>query len=655
MAGRIPRDFIDDLVARSDIVDVIESRVPLKRGGKNYLACCPFHKEKSPSFSVTPSKQFYYCFGCGAHGNVISFLMDYDRSSFVEAVETLAGKIGVQIPYESVSPVQQQRYAAKKKAQATILTSLELANSFYKLQLRQHKSRSVAVDYFKSRGLSGKMAQQFQLGYAPPGWDNLLNYLGEQADPDQKELVLQNALAAGLVVEKDDNRKYDRFRDRIMFPIRNVKGQVIAFGGRVLNDEKPKYLNSPETEVFKKSEELYGLYELMQSGNPSRIMVVEGYMDVIALHQFGITNVVATLGTATGPAHINKLFKQVKEVIFCFDGDAAGRKAAWRGLENALPLSQEGRQIKFLFLPDGEDPDTLVRKEGVELFQHRMDKAMPLTKFLLNTMSENLDISTIDGRAQLVSETIPLLKTMPNNLMREMVVQEVARLAEVDSSSIAAKVTAEAAKYTERQKAAQQERVAQGGSFGNSAAVSDEPDWPSEPLANYDAYSGLGPDTTKNSSGGFRSTQRRGLSKRSSVSLVESLIRGLLQNPGLVANAVFEFDLQELADDLPLLHLLKAILDQFKADPRQSLPALFGLWHNTDLGQQLADIAAKEFLIENTHTEQEFHDGLKKLHELHCQRAIENEMNNANPDGEKLKALLERQRSFDIPPLVSEP
>jgi DNA primase len=347
--ARLPQAFIDQVLDRTDIVDVVDRRVKLKKAGKNYSACCPFHQEKTPSFSVNPEKQFYYCFGCGAGGNALGFVMDYERMEFREAIESLAQAAGIELPPEEADAAPQVDH------QKPLYEAMEKATRVYESQLRKHPSRGRVVDYLKQRGLSGEIARDFRLGFAPEGWDNLMTTLSSEEEIGQ-------ALTAGLLIENDSGRKYDRFRDRVIFPIVNQRGKVIAMGGRVLGDGKPKYLNSPETPLFSKSHELYGLHHIRKfAKNLSRIVVVEGYMDVIALAQFGIHYAVATLGTSVGKPHLEMLFRRVDHVVFCFDGDEAGRKAAFRGMEAALPMMEDGRQVKFLFLPEGEDPDSVVR------------------------------------------------------------------------------------------------------------------------------------------------------------------------------------------------------------------------------------------------------------------------------------------------------
>ena len=421
MTGRIPQQFIDDLVARVDIVDVIDSRVPLKKTGREFTACCPFHSEKTPSFTVSPAKQFYHCFGCGAHGTVIGFLMDYEHLDFVEAVEELARQAGLDVPREaggrgSDAPANRELYGV-----------LEAAARYYQQQLRQHPGAARAVDYLKARGLSGQIAQDFAIGYAPPGWDNLLSAMGHgQAARHLLQL-------AGLVIARESGGLYDRFRDRVMFPIRDRRGRVIAFGGRVLGDETPKYLNSPETPVFHKGRELYGLFEARKAERQlDRLLVVEGYMDVVALAQYGMRNVVATLGTATTIEHLERLYRVVPEVVFCFDGGRAGRAAARRALEQALPVMREGRQARFLFLPEGDDPDSLVRREGAEAFASRTADSIPFSEFFFENLLGSVDISHMDGRARLVELARPLLSKIPEGVFRDLMADRLAQLAEMD-------------------------------------------------------------------------------------------------------------------------------------------------------------------------------------------------------------------------------
>jgi DNA primase len=430
MAGRIPQSFIDDLLERVDIVEVIDRRVPLKKSGRNYSARCPFHDEKTPSFSVSPDKQFFYCFGCGAGGNAIGFVMDYDRVDFPQAVETLATLAGLEVPREA----QPEQTSQQQKRQRDLYQTLDAASRFYREQLRHHPQARRAIDYLKNRGLTGAIARDFAIGYAPPGWDNLLQALGK--DEHERKLLLDSGM---LVVKEDDNKTYDRFRDRIMFPIIDSRGRVIAFGGRVLTDEKPKYLNSPETAIFHKGRELYGLYQARKAvRHLKRLVVVEGYMDVVALAQYGIRYAVATLGTATSTEHLHKVFRHCPEVIFCFDGDKAGRQAAKRALEAALPVMEDGRQARFLFLPEGEDPDTLVRARGTEAFERLLDTALPLADYLFDSLSEEIDMHSLEGRARLSKLAAPMIAKLPEGVFKELILNALAQRTGLSSEKLAA-------------------------------------------------------------------------------------------------------------------------------------------------------------------------------------------------------------------------
>lgn len=427
--SRIPQHFIDELIARVDIVELISSRVPLKKQGKEFKACCPFHGEKTPSFTVVPDKQFYHCFGCGAHGSALRFLMEHDHLSFVEAVEELAERVGLEVPREA------QQQGPRTSATDALFNALSKATEFYRRQLSQSER---AREYFKKRGLTGETAARFALGYAPDAWDALLKHMG------QSELERARLLQVGLIIERERKAgqdgspgHYDRFRDRAMFPIRDARGRTLGFGGRVLDKGEPKYLNSPETELFHKGRELYGLYEARQASRTlSRILVVEGYMDVVRLHQAGITYAVATLGTATTPEHLARIFRICSEVVFCFDGDRAGRAAAWRALENSLGQLREGRQIRFLFLPEGHDPDSLVGEEGKDKFEARVREALPLSEYFLNHLSSQVDITTLDGRARLGELAKPLIERLPAGLYRELLADEVAKAVRIDRSRL---------------------------------------------------------------------------------------------------------------------------------------------------------------------------------------------------------------------------
>ncbi|XNO32787.1 DNA primase [Vibrio alginolyticus] len=415
MAGHIPRSFIDDLLARLDIVDIIDARVKLKKKGKNYGACCPFHNEKTPSFSVSQEKQFYHCFGCGAHGNAIDFLMEFDRLEFVEAIEELASYLGLDVPREQRSGGNGSFQSGPQASSSEKRNLYDLMGSiaqFYRNQLKQPASK-VAIEYLKDRGLSGEIVQKFGIGYVADEWDLVRKNFGQNKE-NQDMLV-----TGGMLIENDKGNRYDRFRGRVMFPIRDRRGRVIGFGGRVLGDGTPKYLNSPETPIFHKGKELYGLYEVLQAyREPPQILVVEGYMDVVALAQYGVDYSVASLGTSTTGDHLQVLFRQTSTVVCCYDGDRAGREVAWRAMENALPYLTDGRQLKFMFLPDGEDPDSYIRQNGKQAFEQQVSNAMPLSEFMFSSLTQQVDMSTKEGMAKLSTLAVPLIDKVPGGTLR---------------------------------------------------------------------------------------------------------------------------------------------------------------------------------------------------------------------------------------------
>jgi len=426
-AGLIPKSFIQDLLNRLDIVDVVERYVPLKKAGANFVACCPFHNEKSPSFTVSQSKQFYHCFGCGAHGTAIGFVMEHAGFGYVEAIEELARNVGLEVPRERPAAGDAQREYAQKVA-PDLYEVMQTATRYYREQLKQSPR---AIDYLKQRGLSGEIAAKFGIGYAPDAWQNLA-----AAFPDYQSDALAET---GLVITSDEGKRYDRFRDRIMFPIINVRGQVIGFGGRVLDKGEPKYLNSPETPLFEKGRELYGLFQAQKAiRGGQQVLVVEGYMDVVALAQHGVEYAVATLGTATTPYHVQKLLRLTEHIVFCFDGDKAGQRAAWRALENALPYLQDGKRISFLFLPVEHDPDSFIREYGKEVFEQRVREAMPLSGYLLREVSAELDLRSQEGRNQLLQRAKPLLTAITAPATALLLRKEVAALAGVSQAELEA-------------------------------------------------------------------------------------------------------------------------------------------------------------------------------------------------------------------------
>ncbi len=527
MSGLIPQHFINDLISRADIVEVLGKRIQLKKAGREFKANCPFHDEKTPSFTVSPAKGFYHCFGCGAHGTALGFLMEYDHMSFVEAVESLAASMGIEVPRED-----SQRPARRYDELFELLAKAE---RYYQANLKDSRA---AQDYLKGRGIDGATAKRFGMGYAAAGWSAVLDKFGKSSE------LIERLLATGLIIRKDNGSHYDRFRDRIMFPIRDARGRCIGFGGRVLADEEPKYLNSPETVLFHKGRELYGLYEARQAiRNIERLVVVEGYMDVIGLARHGIEFAVATLGTATTDDHLNRLFRLTEEVFFCFDGDKAGRAAAWRALETALPQIREGRQIHFVFLPEGQDPDSFVRDNGHKAFEEALDARVPLSDFLVEELARQVDMDSVDGRARLAELAKPLVQRIPQGVYRELLT----------------------------------ERLAQ--SVGLSATKLNA-------LLSKDDKAGPG----QRSGRGIAAT--RGAASRSAVrnpSVVRRAITLLLNDP----QAGQKLDVEKLAGvTKPGADLLRELIETVQTEPTMTTAGILERWRNREEGRHLGKLAA---------------------------------------------------------------
>ncbi|OBS35401.1 DNA primase [Pseudomonas syringae] len=604
MAGLIPQSFIDDLLNRTDIVDVVSSRVQLKKAGKNYTACCPFHKEKTPSFSVSPDKQFYYCFGCGAGGNALGFIMDHDNLDFPQAVEDLAKAAGMEVPREQSVKGQKPR----QPTDSPLYPLLTAAAEFYRQALKSHPSRKAAVDYLKGRGLSGEIARDFGLGFAPPGWDNLYKHLS--SDSLQQKVMID----AGLLIENaETGKRYDRFRDRVMFPIRDSRGRVIAFGGRVLGDDKPKYLNSPETPVFHKGQELYGLFEARKfNRNLDEIIVVEGYMDVIALAQQGLRNAVATLGTATSEEHLKRLFRVVPNVLFCFDGDQAGRNAAWRALEATLSNLQDGRRARFLFLPEGEDPDTLVRSEGTDAFKARINQhAQPLADYFFEQLTKESDPRSLEGKAHMATLAAPLIDKVPGANLRILMRQ---RLTEITG------LTGEA--VSQLVQSAPAEAPPSYDPYVDYDAMPDfadyQPQGGYEPQQEWTQKKTGGPNQKKwentfsGKKGKLQEFRQRAPRIPTAVEPpMQTALRTLLHHPELAEKV--ENASNFAAEDHPNAQLLIALIEARQKNPKLRSLQLIARWHGTEQGNLLRALAEKEWLIEADNLEQQFFDTITKL------------------------------------------
>jgi DNA primase len=590
MAGRISQAFIDDLLDRVDVVEVVGARLDLRKAGKNYTARCPFHDEKTPSFSVSPDKQFFYCFGCGAGGNAIGFVMDYDHVDFPTAVAQLASHAGLSLPAEAV------RDDAQSQRRDALHAMLGRADHYYREQLRDHPAAPAAVTYLKQRGVSGQIARDFGIGLAPPGWDNLLNKLGGDAD----SLALLKE--CGLLVEQaEEGRLYDRFRHRIMFPIRDTRGRTLGFGARVLGDDKPKYLNSPETSVFHKGRELYGLYEAQrQLRDNSSLLLVEGYMDVVALAQHGIVNAVATLGTAATAEQLGKAYRYTSEVVFCFDGDAAGRQAARRALETCLPLMSDGRSARFLFLPDGEDPDSLVRKIGAVEFRQLINSALPLSQFLFDISAEGLDLTTPDHCARFSQLVAPLLKRIPLGVFHQLMVVQLAERTGIEQGALAKLLDP-----------VRPEQLPEGQEH-------------SRPVRPKRGHHWQFPQATQLPARKMR------------LSPVQRLIALLVNQPAAVSEIADLNPLKTL--ELPDIDLLLAVVELLRKHPDYSLNHILGYWrgvYGAEEGERLAGIAAVDLVNASEATAALRHTEMTEIVQALSRQAVA-----ALPPDEQLDRLL---------------
>ncbi|MFG6667175.1 DNA primase [Halomonas sp. HNIBRBA4712] len=586
MAGQIPQRFIDDLLDRTDVVEVVGERVQLKKSGRNYSGLCPFHQEKTPSFTVSADKQFYHCFGCSANGNALRFLMEYEKLSFPEAVEQLAARLGLEVPREGGSdPRQQQREQKRKQA----VSLLELAGSFYRERLKMQEGKP-ARDYLEKRDLSREVIAAYGIGFAPDSWEALKQHLGAKGVSEAVQIEY------GLLIQKEETgRTYDRFRDRVMFPIRDLRGRTLGFGGRIMGEGQPKYLNSPETPVFHKGRELYGLYEARKaSAKLEQLIMVEGYMDVVALAQYGIHNAVATLGTATTEDHLHRLFRLVSRVVFCFDGDRAGRQAASRALETALPQMIDGREARFLFLPEGEDPDSLVRREGEKAFQDRVTCAMPLSEFLFEQAGQGRDLNTVEGRERFASHVLKALGRVPEGMLRSLLLEELAKRSGLERVQLYAMLERS---ESARPRAEQQVEAYAAPAFDGPQEVPHSIAPPSKP----------------------RPAGRRVLSS------VERVSQLLLREPRLIEALPESLDWLPESDEQA--RLCRELITLLRAGRYKSPQVVLAHFQGSEEGQRLAELARRELLIPAATREAELSGLVEHLLTRQRKRSPEEEYN----------------------------
>lgn len=573
MAESISRAFIDDVLARVDIVDLIEQRLPLKKRGNEFIACCPFHKEKTPSFYVSPHKQIFKCFGCGKGGDIIKFLCEHDHMTFIEALTLLANQAGVAIP---------NTLTKENTSTASSNELYQLMKQISQYYYQQFCQTPYAIDYIKNRGLSGEIVKNYQIGYAPQGWDNIIKQFGHNQN------AMQQLEQCGLIIYKDQHKCYDRFRHRIMFPIHDRQGNVIGFGGRVLDHSEPKYLNSPETIIFHKGNELYGLYYALKNQKLDAIIIVEGYMDVLALAQYGITNVVATLGTATTKQHLQRLYRYTHNLIFCFDGDNAGRNAAWRACQTLLPLIQDNRQAKFMFLPEKDDPDSYIRQHGTESFLTQLQQATPLSHFLFEHTRQNINLTSIDERSQYISQVMPLIEQITEGTFKQLLLEKLAQITHVNIETL------------QHNQAAHK----------TSAATTTTTNHQSE------HYSRLSP--------------------------VRLAIALLLQNPLLIHKIDKKFDLTQI--HLAGIDVLLDLINAIKQNPKSTTAMLLHHWHETKFSSLMSNLAMWPLLIPEQGLAEELNHTLQRLETLHQEKTIETLLQKASIAtlSEQDKSLLQR-------------
>lgn len=637
-SGRIPDLVVQDLVSRTDLGALIGEFVQLKRAGQNLSGLCPFHEEKTPSFTVSPIKNFYYCFGCAANGNAIRFLMDYQHLSFVAACENLAQRLGIKIQYEA------GQAPTPKPVTDHLNTALDCAKLFYRQELEKLPPHHPVQQYLKQRNITQPSMQKFEIGYAPSGWEALKQHLQRHGIPET------DSLESGLLTLGKNGKIYDRFRARVMFPIKDIKGKTIAFGGRVLNDEQPKYLNSPESPIFQKRQALFGLNEVIKAGKIEKILISEGYLDVIRMHQVGLHYGVAALGTATSETHIRNLFRLSDQIIACFDSDRAGEKAAWRFLEHALPLLQSHQGIDFLFLPQGEDPDSFIDKFGKDAFKVEELKAKGLSVFFIDKLTADLDLEHLDDRAKLLKRALPLVQQIQKSFLRELLLNQLSQISQLSVERLEAAAantshTIEKKSNTENRSNSQEQQQTHysqrhSPQQSNGQHKSQSQNWEQKPWQ---------PQSSKNQSRPQQSWKKTWQKREPEPtaplpkfqSLVDSMLRLLLQQPELAQHKPLTL---EATPPLKGFDIFEATYQQLRENPEASLAYLMGFWHDQPQGQHLAQLAAAEFLVPNESGHLEFADGLDQLEHLALNQALTQTAKTKPLDKERLQQLLEKKR-----------
>ena len=647
MAGRIPEIVIQDLISRTDLGTLIGESVALKRSGQNYSGLCPFHEEKTPSFTVSPIKNFYYCFGCSASGNAVNFLMDYHHMSFVAACENLATRLGIAIQYEDGQTPKKQ-----KKPDEHLLHASKVAQDFFRNTLKALPEHHPVKKYLHKRTITEQSQESFGIGFAPPGWENLKNHLA------QNNISERTALEIGLLTQGKNGKVYDRFRARIMFPIRDIKGNTIAFGGRVMNDEQPKYLNSPESPIFQKRHALFGLSEVVKAGKLDKVLVTEGYLDVIRMHQVGLPYALAALGTATSDSHIKTMFRLSDHIVACFDGDNAGAKAAWRLLEHGMGIIQSHQKIEFLFLPQGQDPDSFIAEHGKNAFLAEEKNAHGLSEFFIAKLTEDLQMHQMDDRAKFLKRALPIVNTIEKSMLKDLLIQKLSEISQlpVDRLETMMQSLGPQGNYYSPQQS-QQNQSHQGqhqqGGYEQQDYYSNQQNsqhnwqqnnnWQQDNRNNN--YQGRQNQPYQKGKGKYKNYKNyqkpAPVALPRSQTLIDAMLRLLLQQPELARTNQMQL---ETSPHITGFDLFQATYEQLRENPEASPGYLMGLWHNEPKGEHIARLAAEEFLIPQNSFDIEFTDGLYQIESIALNQALTEVAKTKPIDKEKLRILLEKKQ-----------